>query len=535
MSFNHIFAQSGNILGNGCISIDKASKVELKTSVSAKDQIFVLAHSTSILSVPGVHEGTYKVAGFGNGNIISIGLKLAGKGSLPAWEYNQYSGVLTMRHLSYTKHFHIGQGYSHGYFRVVSCDTTNDALTYSGPIPQGSTKSDKCAICPEIAPKAAGSEPETYTTTYVTIIDGKETTAAAIVNVEHNDEGDVHIHSIPIGVTTDAVKDPFTSAFGVVHQAGVGGIGIGTSTTQDSKPTTVPVNKPGINEINYAPVPEEWELQLEQQQQQQQQQQQGDIKPDTIEIPQMEDPLLEMEKTWIGQSILIMEILIMEILIMEILIMEILIMEMVKHRILLEINLVPKTPQMEMKVLEIHQVKDPVMEMKALMAPIMEMVIHLILQVKNHMNLELNRAVIQIMETPTHPIMVIHSIVLEAYQMVTPAMEMVVLTTVMKALATVMEILVMVMETLTTIIVALTMAMEDHLLIMVIQIITMEIMELIIHQMETPIKIMEILQISIVENPEMTNYQMLIQIVKLVILIQAVEMKVLEIHQTGNQ
>ncbi|KAK6887405.1 hypothetical protein K6H09_005452 [Candida tropicalis] len=187
-----------------------------------------------------------------------------------------------MRHLSYTKHFHIGQGYSHGYFRVVSCDTTNDALTYSGPIPQGSTKSDKCAICPEIAPKAAGSEPETYTTTYVTIIDGKETTAAAIVNVEHNDEGDVHIHSIPIGVTTDAVKDPFTSAFGVVHQAGVGGIGIGTSTTQDSKPTTVPVNKPGINEINYAPVPEEWELQLEQQQQQQQQQQQGDIKPDTI-------------------------------------------------------------------------------------------------------------------------------------------------------------------------------------------------------------------------------------------------------------
>ena len=264
--FNHIFAQSGNILGNGCISIDKASKVELKTSVSAKDQIFVLAHSTSILSVPGVHEGTYKVAGFGNGNIISIGLKLAGKGSLPAWEYNQYSGVLTMRHLSYTKHFHIGQGYSHGYFRVVSCDTTNDALTYSGPIPQGSTKSDKCAICPEIAPKAAGSEPETYTTTYVTIIDGKETTAAAIVNVEHNDEGDVHIHSIPIGVTTDAVKDPFTSAFGVVHQAGVGGIGIGTSTTQDSKPTTVPVNKPGINEINYAPVPEEWELQLEQQQ-----------------------------------------------------------------------------------------------------------------------------------------------------------------------------------------------------------------------------------------------------------------------------
>ena len=150
------------------------------------------------------------------------------------------------------------------------------------------------------------------------------------------------------------------------------------------------------------------------------------------------------------------------------------------------------------------------------------------------MNRELNRAVIQIMETPTHPIMVIHSIVLEAYQMVTPAMEMVVLTTVMKALATVMEILVMVMETLTTIIVALTMAMEDHLLIMVIQIITMEIMELIIHRMETPIKIMEILQISIVENPEMTNYQMLIQIVKLVILIQAVEMKVLEIHQTGK-
>ncbi|RCK65555.1 hypothetical protein Cantr_01216 [Candida viswanathii] len=239
--YNHEFEQSGTISGSGCITIQKNSRVALKTTYTASNQIFVLADTSSILSAPGKEEATYKVAGFGDGNIISIGLKLAGKGKEAPWDYDPQSGILTMRHLSYQKNFQIGKGYDKGFFRVVSSDNTNDALSYAAPVPNGALKADHCPRCQSVIPQAVGVEPGSYTTKYVTVENGMERTATAIVSIEHNAYGDVEIHSIPLGETTDAIKDPITSAFGVVHEVAVGAIETNTVgvVDPDAKPTGV--------------------------------------------------------------------------------------------------------------------------------------------------------------------------------------------------------------------------------------------------------------------------------------------------------
>ncbi|RCK60289.1 Cell wall protein RBR3 [Candida viswanathii] len=158
--YNHDYQQANTILGTGCITIGANSYVELKTHYTSSGQTIVFEGSSGTLEVLGSADARIKVAGFGNGNIIRSGHTLHASSPNEAYQYNSYTGILTLRHHKLVKEFEIGLGYDSRLFEQVS----HYGVAYRGPVPEGATSSDKCLQgCGLVFPTDPGSMTQTPT------------------------------------------------------------------------------------------------------------------------------------------------------------------------------------------------------------------------------------------------------------------------------------------------------------------------------------------------------------------------------------
>lgn len=197
--YNQEFVQTTRINGFGCIIANKMGRIELLGRMHAGDQTFVLGDKESVLSVHASLGGcTYKVAGFGNGNIILLESPLVGIPIFgpPAFDYDPRSGILTLRTAILSQRFSIGKGYNPALFLVTNDSDfgiegiLGNAITYSGPIPAQSRGSGHCGLCNYKFPVAPGSVPTTQRIKVPYMLgDDVQVETEADVIVRANDEG----------------------------------------------------------------------------------------------------------------------------------------------------------------------------------------------------------------------------------------------------------------------------------------------------------------------------------------------------------
>ncbi|RCK56374.1 Cell wall protein RBR3 [Candida viswanathii] len=175
--YNHDYRQANTILGTGCITIGANSYVELKTHYTSSGQTIVFEGSSGTLEFLGSPEATIKVAGFGNDNVIRSDHTLHASSPNEAYEYNSYTGMLTLRHHKLVKEFEIGLGYDSRLFEKVS----HYGVAYRGPVPKDATSSDKCLQgCGLVVSTDPGSMTQTSTASYKTTTESKVSTTKVL-------------------------------------------------------------------------------------------------------------------------------------------------------------------------------------------------------------------------------------------------------------------------------------------------------------------------------------------------------------------
>ncbi|RLV84369.1 Hyphally regulated cell wall protein 3, partial [Meyerozyma sp. JA9] len=148
---NEVYDQTTAISGSGCFDIGVDSNVWIQNSLLSVDtsQTFYLSSPSSSMRVEALSlSQTFKVAGFGNGNILGLSLPIT------SWNYNPITGILTLTDVLLSQKFNIGLGYVSSNFNVITTDfggvlTTviNGGIRYNGPPPARSNQPTACSAC----------------------------------------------------------------------------------------------------------------------------------------------------------------------------------------------------------------------------------------------------------------------------------------------------------------------------------------------------------------------------------------------------
>ncbi|KAK6197302.1 hyphally regulated cell wall protein, partial [Scheffersomyces amazonensis] len=173
--YNELYEQLSHIKGSGCITSQENSTVFIKNPFAyIADQTIYLADSrSSVIANPVLSGHPINIAGFGNGNMVSLSSTLLPDllGVTRAFSYNAQNGHLTLYSLPGLQIFNIGTGYNENGFEVTtdwSAVTSGvflpfNAVTYKGPVPNPGLPGN-CALCSELPPVPGRTGTE-YTTT----------------------------------------------------------------------------------------------------------------------------------------------------------------------------------------------------------------------------------------------------------------------------------------------------------------------------------------------------------------------------------
>ncbi|CAK7902137.1 cell wall protein Iff4p [[Candida] anglica] len=158
---NHAWLSNTPIKGSGCIEVGMNSNFWYFNSLIDFDaeQTVYLSHSSSSFKVESLGRAqTYKVAGFGNNNVIGLTV------SITKFHYDEKTGIMNLMTglppLYFNQYFKIGTGYDPKKFVVQTVDfggflgksIYNAGVRYYGPIPEGSTPHTGCVVCKDIPP-----------------------------------------------------------------------------------------------------------------------------------------------------------------------------------------------------------------------------------------------------------------------------------------------------------------------------------------------------------------------------------------------
>ncbi|EDK37116.2 hypothetical protein PGUG_01214 [Meyerozyma guilliermondii ATCC 6260] len=149
---NEVYSQTTAIKGSGCFDIGAKSNVWIQNSLLSVDpnQTFYLSSPSSSMRVEALSlSQTFKVAGFGNGNVLGISLPIF------SFSYSPVTGILKINtSLLFSFNFNIGTGYDPTKFERFTTDfggilTTviNGGIRYNGPVPSGATQPTACKAC----------------------------------------------------------------------------------------------------------------------------------------------------------------------------------------------------------------------------------------------------------------------------------------------------------------------------------------------------------------------------------------------------
>ncbi|KAL6454627.1 LOW QUALITY PROTEIN: RBR3 Cell wall protein RBR3 [Candida maltosa Xu316] len=222
--YNQDYYQTSN--GEGCISAQQNGRISLNIYLSFKDQLIVLGDSTSVLHVFGkcpLWPQTVNVAGFGNGNLISLSTPL-GSYFQSAYEYDASTGILTLRSSIFTQQFNIGKGYDPDLFSLVDdswLGLMSNAITYTGPVPSESNSSEKCLRCknPPVAPGFYGRD---FFTTYVRTLNDETKTKTVNVKITKDKDGEWKTTTseiVPSAIVTETTEFAETTELALTSES----------------------------------------------------------------------------------------------------------------------------------------------------------------------------------------------------------------------------------------------------------------------------------------------------------------------------
>ncbi|RCK59446.1 Cell wall protein IFF4 [Candida viswanathii] len=122
--YNQVFIQNTDIVGKGCITAQKDSTIYIPSAAQSTDErhnIYLVDRESSIIVQALSTPQTFNVYGFGNGNTIGLTVPLVGVPFLhDRYEYEESTGILTIRSSLLTQKFNIGKGYDSKRFTVVT-------------------------------------------------------------------------------------------------------------------------------------------------------------------------------------------------------------------------------------------------------------------------------------------------------------------------------------------------------------------------------------------------------------------------------
>ena len=198
--YQQIFYQGSNVFGTGCFDVGLDSNFWVTNAnyrTIAETQTILLSTSSSSLRID-LYRPTfsYRVAGWGNGNVIGF------SGTIRSFTYS--GDTLTIQAGSYTYTVIIGTGYDASQMVIGAADfgrgaavaNSNFGLLYP-PAPPDSGRPSVCAICPSIPNPPNGIDNDqttttsTWTGTFTTTITATDTqggTDTVIVEVPSNSQ-----------------------------------------------------------------------------------------------------------------------------------------------------------------------------------------------------------------------------------------------------------------------------------------------------------------------------------------------------------
>ncbi|EMG47096.1 hypothetical protein G210_2629, partial [Candida maltosa Xu316] len=197
---NQVYRQATGIDGSGCITTDQDSTIYISTallSIDPKQNFYLKDKDSSMVAAAASRTQTFNVYGFGNGNKVGINLPLVGSllPPLPSYDYDEKTGILTLRNILVSQKFNIGTGYDPSLFRIVTDvaagipSTIQGSIAYMGPVPERELPA-VCQIQCKHVPDTPGTDPTEYTSVIVsTYTDGSEHTETDVIDITTDSDG----------------------------------------------------------------------------------------------------------------------------------------------------------------------------------------------------------------------------------------------------------------------------------------------------------------------------------------------------------
>ncbi|KAK6197839.1 Hyphally regulated cell wall protein N-terminal-domain-containing protein [Scheffersomyces amazonensis] len=203
--YNELYEQLSDINGSGCITSQENSTVFIKNPLAdiGGQTIYLADPRSSVIANPVLSGHPINVAGFGEGNMVSLSTTLLPNvlGVTRPFSYNAQSGHLTLYSLPGSQVFNIGTGYNEDDFEVTTDWSAVlsgvflpfNAVTYKGPVPNPGLPSN-CALCSELPP-VPGKTGTEYTTTVTIKYPDYVCTDVEDVIITSDSQGSYHISS----------------------------------------------------------------------------------------------------------------------------------------------------------------------------------------------------------------------------------------------------------------------------------------------------------------------------------------------------
>ena len=192
--YNQVYFQATQIIGNGCFHIQDKSIAYLLFSylpISTGQIFYMEGTGAQIIVEANTVPQPFTVAGFGNGNIISLNVA-----SVNSYDYDSTTGTLTLDGGSATIGFQIGTGYDINLFKIITTDviqtqsyylnsTGNNSITYEGSVPNPGLPSN-CRPCSPIpnAPSLISITPSVSSTVPVSSVAPSVSSVASTSSVQ---------------------------------------------------------------------------------------------------------------------------------------------------------------------------------------------------------------------------------------------------------------------------------------------------------------------------------------------------------------